>query len=334
LDCVTVFAEKLEDCVCVDKILSENLKSNNASTAKVFIPENELEFFSDYKDEYKSNWEKAVNKIRKFIKTEKIDYTPFFEVALMLYGSPFTAERIADLGEFVNSHPDDIFPVTKKILESGNNPEYTASALFKAQHKLSEYREKVHKLLKGNILMLPTAGGIFTRKQVAENPIETNSKMGLYKNHCNLLDLCAVSVENVTFFAVSGEENLIVEIAEKFLKKEIQIAVCGLHKKDFPLEFELTQLGATFSEHTKTSPEYRLYKLENGKPGLVKVTNGKPIEIDIFNLPCEKFGEFLLKVNSPLCIGNVSLIDGRTVKGFLCENYATETGTEINKFEV
>ena len=41
---------------------------------------------------------------------------------------------------------------------------------------------------------MPTAGGTFTREQVRNNPIETNSLMGLYTNHCNLLNLMAIAV--------------------------------------------------------------------------------------------------------------------------------------------
>jgi allophanate hydrolase len=54
---------------------------------------------------------------------------------------------------------------------------------------------------------------------VRQNPIEKNSKLGWYTNHCNLLDLCAVAVpsdsaaENlpfgITFFALAENEDLL-----------------------------------------------------------------------------------------------------------------------------
>ena len=49
-------------------------------------------------------------------------------------------------------------------------------------------------MLKGGVLVLPTCGGTWTREQVNTDPIATNSQMGLYTNHCNLLDLSAIAI--------------------------------------------------------------------------------------------------------------------------------------------
>lgn len=101
---------------------------------------------------------------------------------------------------------------------------------------------------------MPTAGGTFKRDDVRKDPISTNSQMGLYTNHCNLLDMCAIAVpENtadtgipfgITIFSLSDQEGEILGTAEQFLKTQsIPFAVCGLHKKGFPLESQLTELG-------------------------------------------------------------------------------------------
>lgn len=47
-------------------------------------------------------------------------------------------------------------------------------------------------------MIMPMAGGSFTRDEVREDPIKTNSKMGHYTNHCNLLDLAAVAIPEDT----------------------------------------------------------------------------------------------------------------------------------------
>ena len=111
-------------------------------------------------------------------------------------------------------------------------------------------------------MIMPTAGGSFTRDEVRENPIETNSMMGLYTNHCNLLNLSAIAIpENstdknlpfgITIFGLSDSENLVIEAADKFLDSEyIEFAVCGLHKKGYPLEYQLSELGAEFLRHLR-----------------------------------------------------------------------------------
>lgn len=99
--------------------------------------------------------------------------------------------------------------------------------------------------------------------------------MGLYTNHCNLLDLCAVAVpENsrdfempfgITIFALAENEGIMLGTAEKFMALEsVELAVCGLHLKGFSLEYQLKELGAEFVEHTETSENYRLKKLDTG----------------------------------------------------------------------
>ena len=160
-------------------------------------------------------------------KIEYIDTSFFSKAASLLYDGAYVAERWADLGEFVTACEDDIFPVTKEILKSGGREELTAARLFKDFHQLSIYRKQAKQQLENAVLVLPTAGGSFTRDEVRENPIETNSQMGLYTNHCNLLDLAAVAVPEdsqdredpfgITIFAMHEAEHLICGTAAAFL---------------------------------------------------------------------------------------------------------------------
>jgi allophanate hydrolase len=175
--------------------------------------------------------------------------------------------------------------------------------------------------------------------------------MGLYTNHCNLLDMCAIAVpENtadtsipfgITIFSLSDQEGEILGTAEQFLQTQsIPFAVCGLHKKGFPLESQLTELGASYRESVNTAPHYRLYRLDTvpEKPGMVyDDKKGAAIAVDIYELPVVSVGAFLGEIRKPLCIGNVELSDGRIVKGFLCEEYGLANAkeiTDIGKYEV
>lgn len=65
-------------------------------------------------------------------------------------------------------------------------------------HQLQEYRMRARHILKDAVLIMPTAGGTFKRDDVRKDPISTNSQMGLYTNHCNLLDMCAIAVPENT----------------------------------------------------------------------------------------------------------------------------------------
>ena len=176
-------------------------------------------------------WYKAIDRIKNInVDIEYIDYKIFYDAARMLYEGAYVSERWSDLKDFVENNKDKIFPVTEKILRSGNTEDKTAAKLFEDLHKLQFYRHKVKDLLKDAVFIMPTAGGTFTRNQVRENPIETNSLMGLYTNHCNLLNLMAIAVpENskdrdypfgITIFGLSNSENLVIETASKFLKSE------------------------------------------------------------------------------------------------------------------
>lgn len=354
LDCVTVFANNLEDAELVNQYArgfdssccwsKEYPEPTKKLPKKICIPKNGIRFYGPFADTYEQKWNGAVSRIAKLgIAIEYIDYDMFEKAASILYDGPWVAERWKEIGGFVEANPGKIFPVTETILRSGAKDSHTATSLFEAMHTLQEYRRKTKELLKDAVMILPTVGGTFTREEVRENPIETNSLMGLYTNHCNLLDLCAIAVpENeadtmlpfgLTIFALADSESLLLGMAEKFLQTEsIPLAVCGLHKKGCALENELTQLGAVYMERTQTAKEYKLYRLPTtpAKPGLMKVTEGgESIEVDVYQLPLTSFGAFMKKVAPPLVIGNVTLESGRIVKGFLCEEYIAKDSQDI-----
>lgn len=354
LDCVTVFANSLEDAKTVNlsaRGVDEKCPWSRvydvplpAVPKKICLIKDGPEFFGPYADIYRKKWGQAESRIKSCgIEVEYIDGSIFRNAASILYDGPWVAERWKDLGEFVESHTGQIFPVTETILRSGAKSEHTAAKVFEAMHRLQEYRYRIKQILQNAVLIMPTAGGTFTRDEVRANPIETNSQMGLYTNHCNLLDLCAVNVpENtadrelpfgITIFGRASEEGLILGMAERFLLSEkVPFAVCGLHKKGYPLESQLVELGAKYEKSTRTAPEYKLYELNTFpvKPGLVKDRKkGTVVAVDIYQLPADKMGAFIRHVRAPLVIGDVQLQDGRYVKGFLCEEYAVADAKDI-----
>jgi allophanate hydrolase len=56
------------------------------------------------------------------------------------------------------------------------------------------------------------------------------------------------------------------------------------------------------------------------------------IEVEIWEMDEERFGSFVALIPAPLGIGTVTLADGRTVKGFVCEAHATRGAEDITAF--
>lgn len=232
LDCVAVFANTLEDCLTADAQMrgpatgdpwSRTLPRAGARRpGRVLLPANEPRFFGPFADAYRLAWNHARENISRLgLPAQTIGTALFDEAAAILYDGPYIAERWADLGAFVEGHPGEVLPPTETVLRSGAR--YTAAELFRAEHRLQALRAQAHALLEDAVMVLPTAGGTWTRAEVEADPIATNSQMGLYTNHCNLLDLCALSLPcgeageklpfGITAFATAGGEDLIAGFA-------------------------------------------------------------------------------------------------------------------------
>jgi allophanate hydrolase len=112
----------------------------------------------------------------------------------------------------------------------------------------------------------------------------------------------------------------------------MMLAVCGAHMSGLPLNHQLTGRGARLAYAARTAPAYRLFALTDfspPRPGLVRDDSGASIELEVWEVPPAEFGSFMEGIPAPLCIGTVTLEDGRQVKGFLCEAHATRGAREI-----
>ena len=79
------------------------------------------------------------------------------------------------------------------------------------------------------------------------------------------------------------------------------------------LNWQLTDLDATFVKQTKTKKGYRLFLLENKnpiRPGMVyDSSSDTQIEVEVWSMKVENFGKFMKQIASPLGIGTVFLED-------------------------
>ena len=280
----------------------------------------------------------------------EIDLSPFLEVARLLYGGGFAAERHQAVGDFVERHPDDVDPVVGSIVRAAGR--IPAHALVEDGKRLDELRLEALAALAGcDALLVPTAPFQPTLAAVAAEPVEVNSRLGTYTNFCNLLDMSAASVPagrageaefGVTVLARPFADRVACEVA-RLLEggrpparsaepPAAELVVVGAHLSGQPLNHQLTQRGARRVGAVRTTPEYRLYALdtEPPKPGLVRVGDGGAgVEGELWALPLAALGTFLASLPSPMALGRVRLDDGRAVTGFLCEGAATEGALDI-----
>lgn len=367
IDCVTVFAWSSVEAKLIDQCV-RGIDENDAWSmdrpiiegklgSKIILPSTDLIFFGHYREQYHKAWQTTLQYIDQLqLPVQYVELELFQEAAKMLYDGPFVEERWAALGSFVEAHETETLDVTTQILKSGQAAQYSAAAVFQAQHKMKELKHKVAELLENGVLILPTVGGTYSREQLRQEPIKYNSDMGLYTNHCNLLDLAAIAIPSIdadeklpfgiTLFSLPELESALFDLAKKFMavttkpsnaivqSTAIPVAVCGLHMRGMPLEQQMKDCGAIFVKETTTAPKYKLYKLGTtpSKPGLVKVEQGgSSISLEIWHMPLHSFGAFTAQIPAPLGIGKIELENGTEVSGFLCEGYVLADAEEISE---
>ncbi len=116
----------------------------------------------------------------------------------------------------------------------------------------------------------------------------------------------------------------------------ISVAVCGAHMTGLPLNHQLTELGATLTKSCKTAKGYRLFEVPDKhppRPGMIRDRSvNTQLELEVWTMPIEHFGRFMVQIASPLCIGSVTLEDNTDVYGFLCESDALKEAQEITEY--
>ncbi|WBO58437.1 hypothetical protein GT370_14755 [Acidocella sp. MX-AZ03] len=114
---------------------------------------------------------------------------------------------------------------------------------------------------------------------------------------------------------------------------EVTLVVAGAHLSGMVLNHELTRLGAQLIRPARTAPDYKLFALATTppKPGLVHSPGfaGTGIAVELWRMNARALGEFLAALPAPMGIGRVTLEDGSTHPGFLCEAYALEGAEDI-----
>ncbi|MAB14011.1 allophanate hydrolase [Parvibaculum sp.] len=300
----------------------------------------------------------------------EIPFGDFYAVADLLYEGAWVAERYAAIEDFIAAHESALHPVTAEIILGARK--LGAVDAFKGLYALQAAKRKLAPVIGGvDLFCVPTAPTHYTVDEVLADPIGTNSRNGTYTNFVNLLDMCGFAVPtgtrgdglpaSVTLLARAGRDWLTAAVARDLhaasgvtlgatgwslpetqpakivgAPGEIELVVVGAHLSGMPLNRELTELDAVFDRAVSTTPDYRLYALPTtpvAKPGLIRdEKNGVAIAAEVWRLTPEGFGRFVSNIPSPLGIGTLTLADGTSAKGFICETFAVEGAEDVSGF--
>jgi allophanate hydrolase len=300
----------------------------------------------------------------------EFDYAPLNDAAVSLYEDAWVAERYAAIRPFYDADPERVHPVVRKVIGAGVR--YSAADLFDAIGRMASWEQQGAQLWSQfDVLVVPTAPTIYTIEQVDADPIELNRRLGYYTNFVNLLDMAAIAVPSsirsdglpfgITLIGPAGSELRLADLAARYHAaaglslgvsnqpvpapamharppcSTVKVAVVGAHLSGLPLNVQLRERGAWLVQTTRTAPCYRFYALANTsppKPGMVRAAAGEgaAIELEVWEMPVQKYGSFVALIPAPLGIGSIELENGERVQGFLCEPEALRGAAEITQF--
>lgn len=379
LDTISIFALTVEDAYAVlEAVTAQDARdaySRSISvtpltalpdTFRVGVPDAAtIEFFGDALQQasYTSDLHRLENAGAELI---PLDFTPFHDIARLLYEGAWVAERHAVIEDLLATNPEAVHPVTRQIIRVAETQ--SATDAFRGIYRLKELRAIADPLVASvDLLCVPTIPTFYSVADLTEDPIGPNARLGTYTNFVNLMDLCGIAVPtaprtdgrpgSVTLLAQAGRDGWLATVALALERSgkmgatlhdrpapavhaprpgpdEMAIAVCGAHMAGLPLNGQLTSRGGRFLRATMTAGDYRLYALNGGppeRPGLVRdPAGGGSVPVEVWALPMTEVGSFLAGIPSPLGLGTLTLSDGETVTGFLCEPHGLAGARELD----
>lgn len=341
----------------------------NSAALRLAVPD-KLEFFGDTQAE--AAFTTALETWRALgAELTPIDFAPFSELAALLYEGPWVAERYTAVESLLQRDPKALQPVLQSIL-AGATKFNAVDTFKYEYRRAALARRINDSLQGFTALIVPTTPSIYTIAQVMDDPIKLNSRLGTYTNFTNLADLSALALPatfredglpaGVTLIAPAWQDPALATLGKRWQQHlslplgatgralssvanevkpaapatTVRLAVVGAHLTGMPLNHQLTSRQSAFVERCRTASSYQLYALANTtppKPGLVKATTGgAPIEVELWDVPLDRFGSFVAEIPAPLGIGSLELEDGRIVKGFICEPIGLQGARDITAF--
>lgn len=205
LDCASVFALCVDDAELIAKVAggfdpadpySRRHQGDGVSTVrKRFAVPEPLQFFGD------QHAERAFQRTLDVLLADgatiqSVDFTPFSELARLLYEGPWVAERYHVVESLLDTQPGSVHPVVRSIIERGGSP--SALDAFRAEYRRAALSRVIHDTLAPfDALLVPTTPTIYRVSEVEAEPFETNARLGTYTNFTNLADLCGLALPGV-----------------------------------------------------------------------------------------------------------------------------------------
>lgn len=299
-----------------------------------------------------------------------IDFAPLSEAAALLYDSALVAERYAAVREFFDAHESEVMEPVRGILAQGRRysaADFVAARI--RLQALGQQAEALWEGIDLLVVPTAPASYTIAQMQadpVALNrnlgeytnfvnlldyaaiSVPANWREDGLPNGITLIGRCASDLQlaelgqrfhhatglplGATGLPMPAMEPLPFTLAAP---ATVRVAVVGAHLSGMPLNGQLIERGARLIETIRTAPDYRLYALPGTvppKPGLVRVAPGEgaSIALEVWEMPLAAYGSFVALIPSPLGIGTLSLEDGRTVQGFVCEALAVAGAEDIS----
>jgi allophanate hydrolase len=186
--------------------------------------------------EYQSLFASSVQKLRSLGgRLVEIDYSPFSKASDLLYDASLVHERIACIGhDFLLKNMNSLHPTTKALFQSALDSKLEAWQVFRDQDLQAEYTRQAQRTfdtLEGgvDVLVVPSTPCHPTIREMEEEPLALNAKVGMFTHAGNVVDLCGVSVNagwavgegtklpfGITFLGGSGYDGKVLDIAAVF----------------------------------------------------------------------------------------------------------------------
>jgi allophanate hydrolase len=344
------------------------------SPRSVGFPE-QASFFGDKLAE--AAFSDALSTVGQIAGLRAVDFSAFQALAQLLYAESWVVERAMVAGELL-AQPEAMNPVVRNILLGSQH--FSARDAFRAEYERARLARAIDRVFdQVDVLCVPTTPTFYRLAEVEADPVGTNVRLGTYTNFTNLADLCGVALPGpfradglpagITLLARAHEEARLFSLARKLAERfalplgatgrknpstavapgvgpsggaslGVPIAVVGAHLSGMRFNPDLVRRGGRLLAETRTSPEYRLYLLDEPRtprPALRRMPAGQAqtpegIVVEVWELPEAALGGFLRTVAPPLGLGQVQLRDGAWVQGFVCEPIALEGATDITAF--
>jgi allophanate hydrolase len=301
----------------------------------------------------------------------KFDYSELREAACLLYGGPWVAERLAAVREFAQDHSDAFDETVGSIIKGaerfsavdGFQAAYRLQAIRRKADVLFNEVDflllptapttyKISEVLASPIALNSNLGYYtnfvnlldLTAVAVPAGMLENGLPFGVSLIGKAFADegllIMADRLHRKLASSLGGSKRLLAETrpidAGAVPHGCVLMAVVGAHLSGEPLNWQMTERRGRLVRTVRSHADYRLYVLPDStpaKPGLVfdPGYRGAGVELEVWAMPVDTVGSFLMGIPAPLCLGTVRLEDGSMVKGFLCEAAGVIGAEEITE---